>query len=379
MSEGRHILYLVTSSGWGGAEKYVSVLAREAAAHGEVHVIAGTGNGDLFDRLPHEAFVMRSRHLTRRVSPISDLRAVREIRAYIRKNAITLVHANSTKAGLIASLAVMGMKRRPLVIYTAHGWAFLESARSPLFRFTTYWSERLASRLRNATIVLSEMERRVALERGLADEAHLHLIPLGIARRPEKTLPRDAARKELLRGSDATFLFGTVANAYPAKALPLLIEAFDRVAETRPETALVIIGDGPSMPEISARREISPFKDRIFLAGHLPDASEYLSAFDVFTLSSTKEGMPWAILEAARAGLPIVATGVGAIPEMLRDGVGGLIVPPDDVPALAEAMARVHDDAALRTKLKNGSPRIAETRTEELMVRRTLKAYWAEA
>lgn len=375
MSNIHRILYLVTSSGWGGAERYVSILAREAMTLGEVHVIAGHGNETLFAHLPQEAFVTRSSYLRRHMSPLADIRAALELRKYIQTNSITFIHANSTKAGLIASLAVIGLRVKPHIIYTAHGWAFLETDRSPLFRALTYQSERFASRFRSATIVLSEMERRVALEKGLADDAHLHLIPLGLSTHDITFLSRENAREKLLKKDVSSFVFGTIANAYPPKALPLLVSAFDRIAENRPDTKLVIIGDGPSMPALKNRVRESRFKERIILAGYLPDASSYLKAFDVFVLSSTKEGMPWSVLEASLAELPLITTKVGALPEMIRDEETGLLVESGDVKALTHAMARVYDDETLRHKLKDGSPRIAKSRPEELMIQKTLKVY----
>lgn len=377
---GNHcILYLVTSSGWGGAERYVTMLAKEAVTLGEVHVIAGSGDATLFKKLPHEAFVMRSKYLNRRIRPVSDIRAAMEVRRYLEKNSIDLIHANSTKAGLIASLAVRGMRKRPRIIYTAHGWAFLETNRSPIFRLLTGWSEKFASRFRDATIVLSEMERRVALERKLADDAHLHLIPLGVPKTPKNFLARAESRSLLMKGSVHGFVFGTIANAYPPKSLPLLVSAFERVAAAYPDTRLIIIGDGPSMHELKARREHSRHKACIFLPGCLPDAFRLLKAFDVFVLSSSKEGMPWSVLEASQAGLPIIATKVGALPEMLRDGETGLLVPPNDAGMLADAMKRVLEDDELRAKLKDGAPRIAESRPEHRMIKKTLKVYWTEA
>lgn len=379
MPKTHSILYLITSSGCGGAERYVVTLAKRAASLGEVHVIAGDGDGTLFEYLPHEAFVMRSKHLRRRISPLSDMRAALEVRNYLKKNAITLIHANSTKAGLIASLAVQGMKSKPRIIYTAHGWAFLETDRSPLFRALAYRSEHFASRFRSATIVLSEMERRVALEKNLSSEAHLHLIPLGLPPVSTTYLSREDACAQFFDEGKECFIFGTIANAYPPKALPLLVSAFGRIAEKRPDTKLVIIGDGPSMSALKDCVERSRYKNRISLAGHLPNAASYLKAFDVFVLSSTKEGMPWSILEASRAELPIVATKVGALPEMIRDTETGLLVSPGDASALAEAMARTYDDKELYQKLKDGAPRIAKSRPEEMMIKKTLKVYWTEA
>lgn len=379
MSNTHRILYLITSSGWGGAERYVSVLAKESMRLGEVHVIAGPGDGTLLEHLPHEAFVMRSAHLMRHMSPLSDIRAALEVRSYIKKNEITLIHANSTKAGLIASLAVHGLSQKPRIVYTAHGWAFLETDRSKAFRALAYHSEKYASRFRAATIVLSEMEYREALLKNLAKEDHLHFIPLGLAPDSTTYLSREESRKQLTDSKGTSFIYGTIANAYPPKALHILIAAFNKIAEECNDSLLVIIGDGPSMPALENIVRESPFKKRIFLTGFLPDASTYLKAFDAFVLSSTKEGMPWSVLEASQAEIPLITTRVGALPEMIRHEETGLLVPPHDTEALARAMTRIYGELTLRQKLKSGASRIARLRSEEMMVKKTLKVYLAEA
>ena len=129
------------------------------------------------------------------------------------------------------------------------------------------------------------------------------------------------------------------------------------------------------MDEVRAAREASAAKDRIHLLGAVKDASKLLEGFDLFVLASIKEGMPWAILEAAAAGIPIIATRVGAIPEMLAHGETGYLIPPGDEKALAEAMARLMTDKELYEKLRAGAPRAAAARSARGMIEKTLDLY----
>ncbi len=372
------LLYLITSSAWGGAERYVARLAAAARSGFDVTVAAGSSaRSELFKALPNGIRTFEIPALRRPISPWNDLKAVNAVRKMIDREGYALIHSNSSKAGLIAALAVRLSKRRPALIFTAHGWGFLERRPFP-FRLLMLASEKLASLWRSATIVLTETERAVALDKDLSVPARLHLIPLGIDPDEIAFLGRDAALTELSKACGVPAferIIGTIANSYPAKNLPMLLEAFDAVAGEFPDVDLVVIGDGPKMPELLARRSGLAHRARICLPGALPDAARLLKAFDLFILPSTKEGLPWAILEASLAGVPIIATRVGALPELIEDGETGLLIPPADRERLVSAIRSVLAGQDLSQKLKSGAPRIAERRSGSSMVASTLELY----
>jgi len=372
------LLLLVTSSAWGGAERYVVRLAAAASADFDVTVAAGPSKSrELFRRLPAGVKAFELADLVRPIAPWSDLKAIRRLRNLIDEERFDLVHANSSKAGMVGTLAARLSHARPRVIYTAHGWGFSERRSLP-FRLAVLWSEKLAARFRAATIVLTSAERDVALAKGLSRPERLRLIPLGIDRDEIVFLDHEAARTELARVCAARLgrlVVGAIANAYPAKDLPNLLVAFERLAAEIPDAELVVIGDGPDMPKLRALRASLPHQDRIHLPGAVQDAARLLKGFDVFALSSSKEGLPWVILEASLAEVPIVATSVGALPELIEDGGTGRLVPPGDPEALATALRAVLTDRALFQKLKSGAPRIAERRSGTVMVASTLELY----
>ena len=372
------LLLLVTSSAWGGAERYVVRLAAAAAADFDVTVAAGPSKTrELFRRLPPGVKAFELADLVRPIAPWSDLKAIRRLRRLIDEERFDLVHANSSKAGLVGALAARLSRARPRVLFTAHGWGFSERRSLP-FRLAVLWSEKLAARFRAATVVLTSAERDVALAERLSSPANLHLIPLGIDRGEIAFLDREPARTELARACASPLsglVVGTIANAYPAKDLPNLLSAFERLAPEVPEAELVVIGDGPEMPKLRALRAALPHRDRIHLPGAMRDAARLLKGFDVFALSSSKEGLPWVVLEASLAEVPIVATRVGALPELIEDGATGSLVPPRDPEALAMAIRAALTDPGLREKLKSGAPRIAERRSGSDMVASTLGLY----
>ncbi len=372
------LLLLVTSSAWGGAERYVARLARAATDEFDVTVAAGSSpRRELFAALPADVRVIEVPELQHPISPWRDLKAVLAVRALIDHEGFDLVHANSSKAGLIGALAARLARCRPPVIYTAHGWAFLER-RSALFRFVLRLSEKIAGHWRAATITLSATEREVALQERLSPSERLSVIPLGIDRDEIAFLDHDEARAKLaeLCGTRLDRLIvGTIANSYPAKNLPMLCEAFEDLAAEFPDLDLVILGDGPEMKKLRALHAGLPHRDRVYLPGAVPNAAALLKAFDVFTLSSTKEGLPWTILEASLAEIPIVATRVGALPELIEDRRTGLLVPPGDRAALRRALHDVLSDRSLYQELKSGAPRIAERRSGTTMTEAVLALY----
>ncbi|MFA5853678.1 MAG: glycosyltransferase [Patescibacteria group bacterium] len=378
MSTRQKLLFLVTSSAWGGAERYVSRLARAASAEFDVTVAAGhSPKSELFSSLPSTIRTIEIPELRQPISPISDLFAVRTLRRLIDREGYDILHTNSSKAGLLGAIAAWRSKHRPRVVYTAHGWGFLER-RSALFRLTLLLSEKIAARLRTATITLSDMERDVALRNKLATRENLAVIPLGIDRDEVDFLEHDAAHARLaeLCGTRLGHLvLGTIANAYPAKNLPMLFEAFEGVAAEFTNLDLVILGDGPEMPRLRTLHAALPHKDRVHLPGAIKDAATLLKGFDIFVLPSTKEGMPWTILEASLAELPIIATRVGALPELINDRQTGILVEPGDREALRRAIRDVLSDRTLYQELKSGAPRIAERRSGTVMTESVLALY----
>ena len=367
------LLLLVTQADFGGAQKYVFDMALGLREGWEVTVATGRpeSSRELLDRsatagIPTKTFD----HLRREINPWHDLRAIFEVARYLRKERPDVVLANSSKAEVVASLArlfVFGSRRlqtasyemaspakagayhginhgRPKIVATIHGFAFLEPVGwlRKIIYFKFQW---IAGRLRDATIVLSEYERQIALRFLIARPSSLHVIPHGIGL--INFLDRDTARERLGVSKENTIV-GTIANLYATKGLDILIACFRTIAsEATQSLQLIIIGEGSERLRLERLVRELGLDSQVRLLGTIPDAAQYLQAFDLFVLPSRKEGFPYTILEAQAAGLPIVATRVGAIPEILRDGIQNILVPPNDPHALA---------AAILVAIKNTAP-----------------------
>lgn len=326
------LLYIITQTELGGAQRYVLDLAQAAQQHFEVAVATGADGDGSFDRelSRHGVSHFKLHQLRRDINALQDFRALLEIKSLLRKLQPDLVHLNSTKAGVLGSLAC-GPKVRS--VYTAHGWVFNEDL-SRLKKQLYINSERFSARLLDRIIVLSHFDWERGAAVGIPREKML-VIQNGI--QAQDYVPRETARHELalwcrgLLESDPLIL--TIANFYPTKGLRYLVEAMQYV---RPDAArAVVIGDGEQRELLEKLIHEYHQEGRVLLPGRMNDAARFMQAADVFVLPSVKEGLPYVILEALEAEVPIVATAVGALPEILDTG----LVPAGHARALAQAIS----------------------------------------
>jgi glycosyltransferase involved in cell wall biosynthesis len=155
-------------------------------------------------------------------------------------------------------------------------------------------------------------------------------------------------RRELC--AEGELLVGSVSMLRPQKRIDVLIDAFARIEREHPTARLVVVGDGPERPALQCRVAELGLRGVQFL-GQRDDVGALLAAFDIFTMSSETEGSPLALIDAMRAGLGVVATAVGGIPEMAPHGECAVLVPPNDADRLATGIALLVQDRALRERL----------------------------
>lgn len=316
----RPIALMITLAEPGGATSFVLDFARWLIVQGEDVVVLVGDQGVWLEQHCREEQIplIRIPHLRRDIHPWHDTLALWHAYHALHKLNPRAVHLNSSKAGVIGSLAAR-LARIPRVVYCIAGWATLEA---------DTWAKRLAYLLlerftrwaKDAVVCLHPKDSAFALQEHLATSQQLHTIPNGID--PEllrQTLLSCTEARNALHLPRNVPVFGTIANFYPAKNLPWLIRAFSGLKQRLPEARLCIIGDGPQRPLLEAALEASPHRSSIHLVGRKDRAFQYLRAFSVFVLPSKKEGMPFVMLEAAAAGLPIVATDVGAHAWMLPE------------------------------------------------------------
>lgn len=370
------ILYIVTLSELGGSQRYIADLASNLPREQYEIAVAAGGNGPLFDQLAARGITAyRLNHLVRAINPVQDAAAFFEVKKLIKKIKPDVVHLNSSKAGVIGSIAakLTGVKK---VVYTAHGFVFNEPmAKWKKMLYLT--AERFTSQYKDTIICVSEFDRRVGLSYRIAPAHTLVTIRNGI---PEPAfLSRADARRAVGLADDATII-GTVGNFYPTKDLIGLVRAAKIVQGHLPDALFAIIGDGVERGRIEAEIKRLDLEKTVTLCGQRDRFGRYFSnhfkLFDVYVCSSVKEGLPFSILEAMAAGLPIVSTNVGGIPEIITDNSTGLLVEQKNPQALADAIVRLLHDKKLAERLAHQAQQEVRAKFSlERMIEETKKVY----
>jgi glycosyltransferase involved in cell wall biosynthesis len=326
-------MVMITRAERGGAQSHVLELLnlRDRA---RITVVSGE-DGFLLEAaraLGLETVVVPS--LVAQINPRRDPEAVRDVVRLLRQFRPDLLHLHSSKAGLIGRVAAW-LAGVPAV-FTAHGWAFTEGA-SPARRQLAVWSERLAAPLSAAIIAVSDYDR------ALSERLHVTRRARTIHNALPENLP---VKRTEPRATEARVKLLMVARFAPPKNQALLL----RAAAALQETEVWLIGEGPDLAQAQALAEGLGMQDRVWFTGNRSDVGELLAQGDVFCLCSHYEGFPISILEAMRAGLPVVASDVGGVAEAVLHERTGLVVPQGDVAHWRLALTRLIDDPALRAR-----------------------------
>ena len=328
--ERHRILVVVTLAETGGAQTYVAALLPALAERYEV-VVAAHGPGPL-RRAAEDAgcrFVPL-RHVRRAVRPWRDALGLLELVSLMRRERPDLVHLNSSKAGILGRIAA-GLAGVPACVFTVHGWSYAPY-RGPV-RGAFALLERALAPLASRIVCVSERDAAAANGRAVVIR---NAVDVGgaLRARPTSTSPKIVSVGRLTEPKD----------------FPTLLRALEQI-EPNGWRALAA-GDGPQR----AALEDGPLE----VLGERDDVPELLAAADLFVLSSRSEGLPISVIEAMAAGLPVVASDVGGVPELVVDGETGLLVPPGNDRLLASALRRLLADPELRRRMGEAWRRRAE-------------------
>lgn len=366
------ILFVITKANWGGAQRYLYDLATALQAEGRTVAVAYGAPGLLAERLELAGIrTMRIPSMGRDVRAWRDLRSLFALVSLLRKERPRVLHLNSSKAGGIGALAgrLAGV---PLVAFTAHGWAWNED-RSFLARIAIRALAWLTVMLAHKTICVSESMRRDGAWMPFSS-SRFTVVHNGL--RPPDLLERGAARKALMSGDASGQWIGMISELHPTKRVADAILAFALLSKQHADARLVVMGDGEKRKELAALIEERGLTERVFLLGFVDEAARHLRAFDAFLHASKSESFGYAVAEAGLAGLPVVATKVGAIPELVEDGASGTLVPLGDIERMAGALA---DYLAAPERAKAHGERLRVRMLRDFSVERmaegTLRAY----
>jgi len=344
------IAYVITrGDAVGGATIHVRDLARAMLERGHDPLILVGGRGPATDQFEATGVRVHSlRHLRRALHPIGDLLALAELTRVLQDFAPDLVSTHTAKAGWLgrAAAARLGLP----AVHTPHGLPVAgRFSRSAGLIFTI--AERAASPWSAAIVCVCEAERRLAIEKRIAPPERLFVVHNGVRDIPAEY--RACPDREPVR-------MCSVARFERPKDFATLIAALSRLQDR--QWTLDLAGDGPLEPEVRRLCAAHGIADRVRFLGYQPDPAPALARCQLFVLASRSEALPRSILEAMRAGLPVVATDVGGVGEAVVHGATGLLAPPQNPAALAAAIAELQAAPDLRRELGGRARREFERR-----------------
>jgi glycosyltransferase involved in cell wall biosynthesis len=322
------VLQLIAPTHFGGAERVVLDLA-EAIDRAWFRVVIGAFVNVRFPenpfieqlkerRVPHKIF-----WLTRTLDVENIVRLLRTI----QKEKIDIVHTHGYRSDILGGMAAK-ITRRP-VVSTLHGWVPIDA------RLAFYERcDRFALRFFDRVLPVSDQMKKALAASGIPRRNIVRLhnaVSLDTEIRPH-------GGGGTVYKSDGQFLIGIIGRLSPEKDVASFLEAARMLSHTHRRVTFLVVGDGPERESLERRASRSDLKGRVAFAGFVNEMAPVYQDLDLLVISSKTEGIPLVVLEAMKHGIPVVSTRVGGIPEVIEDGVDGILVPPGDPPAMARAI-----------------------------------------
>jgi len=342
----KKILYVITKSNWGGAQRYVFDLSVNFSKKHDVSVALG-GNGPLKTKLEEaDIRTIPLPFLERDINLFADFLAFKNLVSLFKTEKPDIIHVNSSKIGGLGALAGR-IAKVPKIIFTAHGWAFREE-RPEYQKIAIKFLSWLTILLSHKVITVSERDEKEALALPFTGGKTI-LIHNGIKEEP--IFEKSEARKQILErlkkmdeipfaGNENALWLGSIGELHANKGHIYAIEALAKLPPTA-NVLFFIIGAGEEKKALENKISEFHLGSKVFLLGKRDEAQELLRAFDVFLFPSVKEGLPFAILEAGMASLPVIASAVGGIPEIITDMQTGILVRPKSSDEMIRALEYV--------------------------------------
>ncbi len=315
--------------------------------------------------------------LVRNINVVADSIALFKICRFLAKEKFDVVHTHTSKAGLLGRFAAR-LARAPVVVHTPHGHVFFGYF-GPLKTKIFIMLEKLANRMTDRIVALTRREKADYISYRTCPEEKITVIHSGVELNKfrEYSLAEKTKLKKEFGLPENSFVVGTAGRLVPVKGPEFLIKASQTLIPKHPHTCFLFAGDGPLKEDLQKKVNEARGEKNIFFLGWRDDIAHILSIFDVFCLPSLNEGMGRVLVEAMAHGIPIVASDVGGIPDLVTHGKNGFLVPPKNPEELAKHIQILIEDEAKRKKMGEAGKKMAPGFSHETMVKSIAELYEA--
>ena len=364
------IIHIIDSEGMYGAEVMLLNLAEEQKKSGHRPVIASIREKDEFDTpLEDEARRRGLEAVTFRMADGPNFLGAWHILRYVRLESFDVIHTHGYKGDILFGFIPARLRKIPLIC-TLHGWTSMRR----LSKLGAYeYLDALSLRHFDAVCVVSKAMLGHPLLKKLNGRGRIHFVPNGIPPRQEPVCPPDDEITDFCRQGPTVVSIGRLSEE---KGHRYLVEAFARLVKTIPDARLLIIGEGPERDTLESLARSRGLDGRFLLPGYRDQAWRYLTFCTAFVLPSLTEGLPITLLEAMRAGVPVVSTAVGGIPGLLGNGEAGFLVETRCPEGIYRGVMEIMKNPGLAgTIAQRGADRVRNDYSSAMMAERYLYLY----
>lgn len=357
------LLYMITLPDLGGAQTNVLDLIQGFRTKHDVS-FATSAEGPLTHSVRNLGIpVYLVPALGRAINPFSDIRAVQQCIDLVNTIKPDVIHLHSSKAGLIGRIA--GYRIGVPVVFTAHGWGFTPGVPSFLRRLVVWFSEALSAPLAKRILCVSSYDDQIAKKYFVGSSRQRVMIHYGLPDNELLAIPESHPVKIMM-----------TARFQEQKDQALLLRAFARIHHHNEFVQLIFVGAGPYLQSCKDLAQTLGISSKVEFWGDRTDVPSLLTNAQIFVLLSRYEGLPISILEAMRAGLPVIASSVNGTPEEVDHNKTGFLVPRGDVAAVANALKILINDPKLRKAMGTaGRVKFLREFTVERMLAQTETVY----
>jgi len=364
------VLHILASSLGGGASHVLDLLLPQSPGIEQKLVVSADG-GRIAERLRAQGYEVEEIDMAKGWKWNTLVRLIH----IVRKNQPSIVHCHGFRAGLYGRIAAKWVSSHTKTLLTVHGFHFFYY-RNPLKKKIFIWLERLMRLLTDHVIAVSQTDWQHLLECKLISSETSQVILNGISPAHVTAFEKDTVRFRLHLSEHKRPIIATVARLHYQKGMSYFLNAIPPILKLFPDACFLVVGDGPEQGKLlQIARNLNILQNVQFL-GNRQDVDDILSILDIFVLASLWEGLPLSLLEAMRAGIPIVATDVDGNRDVIEDGISGLLVPPKNGEALAQAVIKIlHTPSLTKNLVEKAKTRLQTDFSLENMLQKTQQIY----